>query len=75
MSHRSTSFAKPTPTASNGRSHGWSMQLDIKKGKPAAWFTYQACQRDHAHAPAIVVVVTNSREVAARGSALDETFA
>jgi hypothetical protein len=40
------------------------VQLDIKKDKPAAWFVYQACQHYRTNAPAIVVVVTNSRDVA-----------
>jgi len=40
------------------------VQLGIDKRKPPSWFAYQACQHYRTNAPAILVVVTNSREVA-----------
>jgi hypothetical protein len=40
------------------------VQLAIDKRKPPSWFAYQASQHYRTNAPALLVVVTNSREVA-----------
>lgn len=40
------------------------VQLGIDKRKPPSWFAYQASQHYRTNAPAMLVVVTNSREVA-----------
>jgi hypothetical protein len=40
------------------------VQLAINKDKPPAWFAYQACQHYRTSAPAVLVVVTNSHDVA-----------